>query len=437
MRRATCRSGMSRHWVLAFVVAIVLGAPALWSAEEVTGDWQVTVDFNGRPMVATLSISKKPDGTLAGKWGSSDLSNVKVDGQKLTFVRTIRFGDQEITMNYSGALKDGKLTGTLTGDQGEMPANATRKKLKSPAVGQWEIKFNVMDRDITGVLIISEKPDGALTGQWTKEPGEHAVSNVKFQDGKLTLTRKSKIEDMEFETNYDGTVKGNELVGAWKSDMGEIPANGQRIGAALIGKWELTVTSERGTRTSLMTIDGDLTGTYESFGEIPIKNLKLDGGQVTFAMETSYQDQTFKQDFKGKLDGKTLKGQIVSERGTSEVSGKKLDVAPAAAATPAAAAVPSGLVGKWEMTTTGQDGTPRTSTLTIKADMTGTYTGRNTETPIKDLKVEGNQVSFKYTRSFNDQEFTMEFKGKLDGATLNGEFVSERGNRPVTGKRVN
>jgi hypothetical protein len=69
--------------------------------------------------------------------------------------------------------------------------------------------------------------------------------------------------------------------------------------------------------------------------------------------------------------------------------------------------------------------------------MTGTYTGRNSETPIKDIKVEGNQVSFKYTRSFNDQEFTMEFKGKLEGTTLNGEFVSERGNRPVTGKKVN
>jgi hypothetical protein len=29
--------------------------------------------------------------------------------------------------------------------------------------------------------------------------------------------------------------------------------------------------------------------------------------------------------FKGKLDGKTLKGQMVSERGTSEITGKKLE----------------------------------------------------------------------------------------------------------------
>ena len=254
----------------------------------------------------------------------------------------------------------------------------------------------------------------------------------------------------EFETTYEGTVKGNDLTGAWKSDMGEIPAKGQRVGAPLIGKWDLTVTSERGTRSSLLTVDGDLTGTYESFGgEIPVKDLKLEGDQVTFRIEMSFGDQTFKQEFKGKVDAKALKGQIVSERGTSEVVGKKIEVTRVPGESDAAykarmaredalkRAAPSGLVGTWEMTTTSQDGTPRTNTLKINADMTGTYTGRNSETPIKDLKIDGNQVTFKYTRSFNDQEVTMEFKGKLEGTTLNGEFVSERGNRPVTGKKVN
>ena len=50
------------------------------------------MDFNGREMLATLTIAKKPDGSLAGKWGSAELSDVKPDGGKLAKVRNDRFG---------------------------------------------------------------------------------------------------------------------------------------------------------------------------------------------------------------------------------------------------------------------------------------------------------------------------------------------------------
>ncbi len=439
MRHETFHKGCARvHWGWALAL-LILTTPALWAAEDLSGDWKITSDFNGRAMVSTLSLAQKADGAWTAKWGASELSNVKFDGQKLGFVRTIKFGDNEFSMTFNGTLKDGKIAGTLSSDQGESTVTAVRKKVKSPILGQWDMTFNVGDRDINGLLTIAEKADGQLDANWTKEPGQHTVSNVKFQDGKLTLTRKSNIPDMgEVEVSYEGTVKGNEMTGAWKSQMGDFAAKANRTGGALIGKWELSVTNDRGTRTTLLNIDGDMTGTYETFGgEMPTKDLKLDGNQVAFTIETSFNDQTFKQEFKAKIDGKTLKGQIVSERGTSEVTGKKLEAAPAATTPAAAKASPAGLVGTWEMTSEGRDGTPRTNTLKIKADMTGTYSGRDNDIPIKDLKVEGSQVSFKYTRSFNDQEFTMEFKGKLEGTTLNGEFVSERGNRPVTGKKVN
>ena len=37
---------------------------------------------------------------------------------------------------------------------------------------------------------------------------------------------------------------------------------------------------------------------------------------------------------------------------------------------------------------------------------------------------------------FNDNEVPMTFKGKLEGATLKGEFTSERGTREAVGKKV-
>jgi hypothetical protein len=223
------------------------------------------------------------------------------------------------------------------------------------------------------------------------------------------------------------------MTGSFKSPMGEIQASGRRLGGELIGKWELTSSSDRGPRTSLLTVFGDLSGRYESFGgEIPIKEIRLEAGQVSFSIEMGFGDQTFKLDFKAKLEGKTLKGEVTSQRGTREVTGKKLDEV-------------SPIVGTWEITRQappdaaqgqGQNQGPRTSTLVIKADMTGTYAGRNSTAPLTDLKLEGDQVSFKVVVKYGDREVPMEFKGKLEGGALKGAFTSSRGTREATGKKV-
>ncbi|MFH1718013.1 MAG: hypothetical protein ABIF19_11715, partial [Planctomycetota bacterium] len=277
----------------AVIIFLLLAQTSLVAAQDIAGEWEMAMELGGRPSYATLSISKNADGTLAGKWGSAELSNVKFEDNKLTFTRTTRFGDREFTTNFTGTLKGGELGGLMSSDRGEYPATGARKKPMSPAVGHWDMQYKIGDREITGKLSISQKADGTLEGAWTSERGGTTVSNVKFQNGKLTFDRKSTFNENTYESSFDGTVKGNELTGVFKSQRGEMPAAGVRLGAPLIGKWELTTTSDRGTRTRVLTVFGDLTGRYESFGgEIPVKDLKLEGNQVTFAVETGFGDQT-------------------------------------------------------------------------------------------------------------------------------------------------
>jgi hypothetical protein len=409
---------------LVLVSLVLLAQTSLvLAAEDITGQWEMTMNFGGRDSFAMLTISKNADGSLSGKWGSDDLSDVKFQDGKLTFVRTVRFGDQEFSMDYAGTLKDGKILGAMTSDQGEFDVNGARFKPKSPALGTWDISFNIGDRDITGQLAVSEKPDGTLEGKWISERGNTVISNVKFTDGKLTFNRKSTFGDNTYESDFEGTISGNNLTGVFKSQRGEMPAKGSRIGAPLIGKWDMTSVSDFGTRQSMMRINGDMTGRYEFFGgEIPMKNIKLEGNQVTFALEMGFGDQTFTLDFKGTLDGKNLKGQMTSDRGTSEITGKKVEEV-------------SAVVGTWEFTRETQRGM-RTSKLTIKPDMTGTYSFRDNPVDIKDLKVDGNNVSFKIEMSFNDRQFTMEFNGIVEGKTLKGEFITQRGAREAVGKKI-
>ena len=410
----------------AILLLIFAGVPSrLAAADDLTGEWEVKMDRNGRESFASLSITKKADGTFAGKWGGTDLSDVKLDGQKLTFVRTVKFGDQEFKMSYEGSFKDGSITGTISSDRGSFAANAARRKARNPVLGRWELKYKVGDLDINATLAVSEAAGGSLEGKWTSNIGEHVVTEIKFQDGKLKLSRKSKIQEREIATTFEGALEGNKLTGTIKSDLGEIPVNGQRVGADLVGKWELSTSTDRGPRTSLLTVFGDLTGRYEIFGaEIPFKDLKLEGSEVAFTVETGFGDQPFKIDFKGKLDGKTLKGETTSSRGTRAVTGKKVE--------PAAA-----VAGTWEITRESQRG-PRTVRLTIKEDLTATYTYGDSSTTVgvTDLRLEGDQLSFKVTVKYGDRDVPTTFKRKVDGATLKGQFTTERGSREATGKKV-
>jgi len=407
------------------IFCLLLFQTSLAAAQDITGDWEMVMEFGGRPSYSTLSISKNADGTLSAEWGSSEISNIKFEGNKLTFTRTMRFGDQEFTSSFTGMLENGKLDGLTSSDRGEFPIKGAPKIPMSPAVGNWDMKFNIGDREITGKLCISQKADGMLEGKWESQRGNTAISNVKCQNGKLTFDRKSTFNDNTYESSFEGMIKGNDIAGIFKSQRGEMEASAVRLGAPLIGKWELTTTSDRGTRTRILTVFGDLSGRYEWFGgsEVPIKDLKLEGNEVTFAIEMGFGDQTFVSEFKGTLAGETLNGQMTSSRGTTEVKGKKMAMA-------------SPVIGTWELTSESSQGGTRTSTLKITDGMTGTYTSRDRETPVTDLKIEGNRISFKITRTFNDREFTMEFKGTVEGTNLKGEFITSRGSRPVDGKKI-
>jgi hypothetical protein len=312
-------------------IFLLVQTSILWAADDITGLWEVRMDFNGRQTFADLSISKNPDGSFSGKWGQDELSDVNFLDDKLTFTRTMGRGERQFTSNYEATLKDDKLTGKMTNNWGETSLVCVRPKPISPAVGQWNMKIALGDREIDAVMIISQNDDGTLTGQWTEEPGEHTISNVKFQDGKLTFDRHVKMTGpdpnmvFEFDTPFEGTIEDDKITGQMKNEMGQWEVTGTRIGTVLIGNWELTSTFERGTRTQMLKVYPDLSGRYEVFGSfMPVKDLKLEGDQVTFGIEMGFGGREFQMDFKGTLKDGTLTGQFNGPRGEQPVIGKKI-----------------------------------------------------------------------------------------------------------------
>jgi hypothetical protein len=92
--------------------------------------------------------------------------------------------------------------------------------------------------------------------------------------------------------------------------------------------------------------------------------------------------------------------------------------------TVAAADDPTGL---WKYTIMFGDQS-REVMLTLKLEgdkLTGTVPGRNnTENPIEEGTFKDGMVSFKVTRTRNDQKFTTKYSGKLEGDTIKGTIES-------------
>jgi len=101
---------------------------------------------------------------------------------------------------------------------------------------------------------------------------------------------------------------------------GEFSITGKRVGAALIGTWDLKVTSDSGNRAQILKVDPDLSGWY---GSVALDAVALEGNRVSFATTLEFGDEKSDLSFSGTLDGKKLTGELTSPRGTRTVEGFK------------------------------------------------------------------------------------------------------------------
>jgi hypothetical protein len=290
------------------------------------GDWNVKMEFNGRQMDSILSFSRDQDGNMTGQWisfmGINALKDVKFEDGKLSFAREMRNRDGETTTStFKGTIEDGKLSGTLSSDRGEMPLTGVRAPRLPRAAGIWDLKTKRGDRESTATLTLTPNKEGQLVGTWKTERGELAISDVEFSQGNLTFKAKSTNPDRAFEATFEGTLQRDGLTGTLKTERGESTVEGTRQGAALIGTWNLESTTERGTRQQRLVVYPDLTGLY---GSLPVKKINFQNGTVDFVMALQFGDQSFEMSFKGKIEDNKLTGELTSDRGSQKVTGAKV-----------------------------------------------------------------------------------------------------------------
>ena len=266
------------------------------SATGLEGAWEFVTTFSdmGMEIKANATFTKAADGKYSCKWeglpmeggmGMADMpvptvtiSDIKLDGEKLTFVQKVDLSSMqmgEMTSNFSGTLKGDKIEGTFASDTGDSKSVATRKKAAAatpatPAAGvdaltgNWELTMNMGDmgmgmamefnikstitKDAAGKYAMTWEqtmnapegmggPGGDMGGMGAMPQPTVTISDIKLDGEKLTFTQKVSFGDMgggmggpdggiEITSKFTGTVKDNVMEGKM---LGE--DNGMGMGA--------------------------------------------------------------------------------------------------------------------------------------------------------------------------------------------------------------
>jgi hypothetical protein len=292
------------------------------------GDWHVKYEVGERQREAILAFSRNAEGERSAQWisfmGLSELKDLKFEDGQLSFSRVSRNrnGDST-TSSFKGTIQDGKLSGTMSSDRGEYTLKGEPSPRVSRAVGTWQMKMKREDREFESTLVVKADAEGNLSAQWRSERGELDIPSVQYERGNLKFKVERKTEDRQWEATFEGSIQRDTdtLSGAIKSERGEMAVEGKRMGAPLIGTWNLEAVSDRGTRKNRLRVNPDMSALY---GAIPVKKVTLEGKQVSFKIVLEFGDQSFEMDFAGKLEDAKLTGELSSSRGSQKITGTKL-----------------------------------------------------------------------------------------------------------------
>lgn len=287
------------------------------------GDWRIKMKFGDNEFESILAFSRNQEGYTGhwiSFWGMNELKDVKFEENKLSFTQVTNYGGQERTSKFTGAIEQGELSGLLIGDDRETEIKGKRAARTPRGVGSWEMKTTVGETEYPGTLTITADKEGSLSGAWKSSRGEGKLSDVKYADRKLTFTRVIERDSGEMVITFEGTLGYTSLEGVFKSDRGEAPTEGTRVGASLIGTWNLDIESERGARKQRLRVNSDLSALY---GSTVIKKINFDGDKVSFKYVNTFRNQDYETSFTGKIADSKLTGEVKTSRGTSKVTGAK------------------------------------------------------------------------------------------------------------------
>jgi len=302
---------------------------------------------------------------------------------------------------------------------------AQQQRGRGPGMyGDWLLKIEFDGRTMESILTFSRDAEGNRTAQLISLWGVSDLTDLKFEEGKLTFTQTRQGRDGQtFTSKFSGSIAEGKLTGTMSSDRGEYTMTGQRAPRMprVVGTYEMKAQGEEREFTSTLTVavdkEGKLGATWKTeWGEPKISDVQYTRGQLTFKMESSNPERQWEANFQAQLSADGLSGAIKSERGEMEVAGTRKNAR---------------VIGTWDLEMASERGT-RKQRLRINPDMSALYGA----TTIKKVDFADEKMSFKIVLTFGERQFEMDFQGKLEEGKLVGEMTTPMGSQKITGTKV-
>jgi hypothetical protein len=307
------------------------------------------------------------------------------------------------------------------------------------AAGQWAMTVETPAGNFTSTLKLERKVD-QLTGVSVGQDGkETKLNDLKLAGKTLTFTEDVTHEGTDYHLVYTGTIEGDaikgtfETVGQTMTWSAKRAASTPAIPVSAAGTWKITVQTPNGPRERTLVLkqegsqlSGTITGPMDQVSTLQDASLK--GKELRFTISFDRNGQTVQRTFVAAVDGDSLTGGIEGGDQRITFTGKR-ETAPAATA---------GAAGSWKLSIMAPDRTYLpTITMTQQA---GKWAGKlvteqGDTAELKDLMVNGNQLSFGADLDMGGMVIHLKFSGSLDGDKLKGTMEANGSTLPTTGDR--
>jgi hypothetical protein len=189
------------------------------------GKWDMKFKTTGGESSAILDINAGKDGTLSAEWqkkeGEHKITDVKYEGNKLTFKSTTKVQNAENVCKFEGTIepKTNILTGIFKTDGNEMPAEA--KRIGSELIGTWILEVAAPWGNSKQRL----KVNTDMSGMYGTTP----IDKITIEGDKVTFKVTPEFGRMRFEMNFEGKLDGSKLTGELKNQRGSQTVTGKKI----------------------------------------------------------------------------------------------------------------------------------------------------------------------------------------------------------------
>jgi hypothetical protein len=296
----------------------------------------------------------------------------------------------------------------------------------SEIYGDWQVNADPCDRMGSSIISFAGDNKGKLAGQWINPRGLSELEDVRFKDNAVTFTQTVRFGNDEFKGNFAGTIEGGKLSGTLTHGPVQDKIEARQAPAIPLaaGKWEMKFKTEPNESPVTLAVKANKDGTLSAqwlspqIADHKITDVKCEANKLVFKSASKIKDVVRETVFEGTInkEANTLAGTFKAEENEMPAEAKRIG---------------SELIGTWILDVAAPWGSSK-QRLKVNPDMSGIYG----TSPVENINLEGDKVTFTLALNFGRMKFEMNFEGKLDGSKLTGELKNPRGAQTVAGKKI-